>query len=115
MMMSVDQEAAKKATQYLVDSAAETGAAKADVERTKYMLKCAIHLVFAQETGSVADRTAKAEISPSATDAAEAHFKAVEDYEKLRAMREAANAKIEYWRTSSANQRGAERGYGSAA
>jgi len=33
----------------------------------------------------------------------------------LRALREAASARIEYWRSLNANQRAAERGFGSAA
>lgn len=107
---------ARRATQYLADSAAEIAAAKADMEQAHHMLKVTLATVASEsERGSVSAREHEALASEKYLAAVCNHRAAVHDYEKLRARRQAAMAAIEFWRSLNANQRAAERGFGSAA
>jgi hypothetical protein len=106
---------AEKATQFLVDSAAEIAAAKADLVRAENMLRVTKSLAM-KHSGekSVSAQEREAYASDQYQTAVLDLAKVAGDFEKLRALREAAKAKIEYWRSLNANQRTAERGYGSA-
>lgn len=110
------QHKAEKATQYLIDSAAEIAAAKSDLVKAENMLRVVKSLAMkhsdeksaaAQEREAYASQQYLAAVNELATVAG--------DFEKLRSLREAAKMQIEYWRSLNANQRSAERGYGSAA
>lgn len=110
------QEQARSAVEYLLDTAAEVAAAKADVVRAESMLKHTKALVMkSSEASAISAQERDAYASEEYVQAIDEVFKATHDYEILKARREAAQARIEYWRTLSANQRGAERGFGSAA
>ncbi|MFV1798214.1 hypothetical protein [Phaeobacter sp. Ay1a-4a] len=106
---------AAKATQYLIDSAAEIAAAKADLVRAENMLRVtkSISMKHSGEKSAAAQ-----EREAYASDQYLAAVNELADvagaFEKLRALREAAKMQIEYWRSLNANQRAAERGYGSA-
>ena len=52
--------------------------------------------------------------SPQYLDAIETLWASTKAHETLRAQREAAQATIEFWRSSEASRRGAERGFHSA-
>lgn len=112
----IDSTKAARAVQYLIDSAAEYGAARAEAERRNDMLRVIKALVMAQSNQkATAAQEREAYASQAYQDAIEAKFEAVKDAETLRAKRDAAIQTIEAWRSLNANQRAAERGYGSAA
>ena len=116
--MSIEsyQTKAAKATQYLIDSAAEIAAAKADLVRGENMLRVIKALSMKhsdQKSAAAQERDAYA--SEAYQDAVNELADVAGQYEKLRALREAAKMQIEFWRSFNANHRSAERGYGSAA
>ncbi len=107
-------ERASKAVQFLIDSAAEYGAARADAGKADDMLRIIKALTMAQsseKTAAAQEREAYA--SDRYREAVETKFEAVKAAETLRAQRDAAVQTIEAWRSMNANQRAAERGYGS--
>lgn len=111
-----EQSRAAKATEYLIESAAEIAAASADMVRAENMLR--VVKAMAMKTSgekSVAAQEVAAYASPQYLQAVNDLVAATQAYEELRAKRDAARARIEYWRSYNANQRSAERGYGSAA
>jgi len=109
------QHRAAKATEYLIDTAAEIAAAKADLVRAEAMLRVVKSLVMkASDERSAAAQERDAYASEEYRRAVDDLAEATKAYEKLRASREAAQAQIEFWRSYNANQRAAERGYSSA-
>lgn len=115
MTIQTDQERAAKAVEFLIDSAAEYGAAKADAVLAGNSLRRIKAMAMRDsDEKSAAMREAEAYASDAYQAALQAEREAVEDYETLRAQREAAIQLIEYWRAINANQRAAERGFGSA-
>ena len=112
----IDATKASKAVQYLIDSAAEYGAARADAQRADDMLRIVKALIMAQSNErSAAAQEREAYAHDRYLAAVDEKFEAVKASETLRARREAAIQTIEAWRSMNANQRSAERGYGSAA
>ncbi|SLN74931.1 hypothetical protein ROJ8625_04127 [Roseivivax jejudonensis] len=110
-----DQQRAADATQYLIDSAYKLGAAKGEMIRAEHMVGVARRqVVLHSDAKTIAEKEAEAYASPEYREAVSAYAEAATEYEKLRASRDAAQAQISYWQTVSANQRGAEKGYGSA-
>ena len=111
----MDQARAARATEFLIDSAADLGAAKADAVRASAMLRHVKSLAMkASGQNSISGQEREAYASPEYLAAIDAEFEAVKRAETLKAKREAAQATIEFWRSANANQRAAERGYGSA-
>ncbi len=107
-------ERASKAVQSLIDGAAEYGAAKADVVRTESMVKITKHLIMARSDAKTQGaKETEAYTHDAYAAKVEEHVQAVNDYETLRAKRDAWVQTIEAWRSMNANQRAAERGYGS--
>lgn len=114
-MTNAEQDRAFKATQYLIDSAAEIAAAKADLVRCENMLRVTKSLAMRHSNEkSAAAQEREAYASQQYQDAVGELAEIAGTYEKLRALREAAKVGIDYWRTLNANQRFAENGYGSA-
>jgi len=112
----IDAKRAAAAVEFLIDSAAEYGAARADVIRLEAMLRHIKALAMkASDEKSAAGQEREAYASEAYKTAIADLFIAAKAAETLRAQREAAQATIEYWRSANANQRAAERGYGSAA
>jgi hypothetical protein len=110
----MDATRASKAVQYLIDSAAEYGASRADQAQAENMLRVVKALAMkscGQNSISAQERDAYA--SPEYLRAIGNVFECVKAAETLRARREAAIQTIEAWRSMNANQRAAERGYGS--
>jgi beta-phosphoglucomutase-like phosphatase (HAD superfamily) len=96
----------EKALDWLRDNAETIGKAKAEAVRADHMLKhikaLAMKLhgemgVSAQEREALASEQYRTAIDTAATAAGE--------YERLKALREAAALKIEAWRTASSNYR----------
>lgn len=109
------QDKAQKATQYLIDSAADIAGAKSDLVRCENMLRVTKSLAMRHSNEkSAAAQEREAYASQQYQDAVAELADVAGVYEKLRALREAAKMQIEYWRSLNANQRAAERGYGSA-
>lgn len=96
----------EKALDWLRDSASEIGEAKARAVKAEHMIKHTKALamkqyaslpVSAQEREALASDQYLTSLEETATAAGE--------YEKLKALREAASLKIEAWRTASSNYR----------
>lgn len=115
-MTDPEKTRAAKATDYLVESAPELAEAKAELTKREHMLKVVKAMAMRQsgEKSSAAQET-EALASPAYINAINELVAAEQRYQELRALREAAIARIEYWRSINATQRAAERGYGSAA
>lgn len=112
----ITPEEARKAVDYLINSAAEYAAARADQQRADNMLRVVKSFAMkASSETSVAAQEREAYASEAYATALAELFEATKEAEKLRALREAAMAKIEFWRSWNATHRGAERGFGSAA
>ncbi len=104
----IDQEAAERASQFLVDSAFKYGAARARMFKADKMLNHVKSLAFIHsDAGTAAAREAEAYASQQYLDAIEELRAATEEAEKLKAAREAAEVRVDLWRTISARQRGA--------
>lgn len=114
--MDDDRARAARATEYLIESAAEIAAARADLTKAENMLRVVKSMAMrTSNQKSVAAQEVEAYASPQYLQAINDLTAATQSYEELRAKREAAKMRIEYWRSLNANQRTAERGYGSAA
>lgn len=95
------------ALDYLRDNAAEIGLARARLILAGHMVKHVEALVMLQsDEKSVEARKADAKCSAKWMDAVNEEAAAAGEFEKMKALREAASAKIEAWRSESANYRG---------
>lgn len=106
---------AYEATEWLIDNAEALAQAKHDLVEAEAMLRATKALAMKhsnQNAISAQERDAYA--SPSYKQAIDNLAQAAQIYEAIRARKDAEQAKIEFWRSYNANQRGAERGYGSA-
>ena len=96
----------QKALDWLRDSAADLGDAKARAVQAGHMLKHIEALQFKMSDASSNDnRQADARTSQEYVDAINEDATAAGELEKLRALREAAAMKIEAWRSEQANYR----------
>lgn len=114
--MDEERARASRATEYLIESAAEIASARAQLTKSENMLRVVKSMAMRMSNQkSVAAQETEAYASPQYLQAVNDLTAATQAYEELRAKREAAKMRIEYWRSLNANQRSAERGYGSAA
>lgn len=111
-----ETDRARRAVEYLIESAAEIAAAEADMVRAEKMLGHieALAMRASGETSAAAQQR-EARASKQYRQGVDDIAEATRVYRELRAKREAAQARVEFWRSLNANQRAAERGYGSAA
>ncbi len=102
----ISDEEVEKALDYLRDSAAEIGDLTYEAVRSEKMTK---HLVAIEmkkhDTLSAAAQLREAQASPAFETMAMLEAKAAGELAKAKALREAASAKIEAWRTSCSNFR----------
>ena len=113
--MAVDQDRAAGAVEFLINSAAEYGASKADAIRAETMLRVVKALVMkSTDEKAIAAQEREAYASEAYLQAVDDLFEATRACETLRAKRDAAQATIEFWRSRNANERAAERGFASA-
>lgn len=99
---------AERATQYLVDTAYPYGEARARVSKADAMLrhiKAIAMKASNEEAASKQERDAYA--SDAYRDAIQELFDATLEAEKMRAAREAASIRVDFWRSVNARQRGA--------
>jgi hemerythrin-like domain-containing protein len=96
----------EKALDFLRDSADDIGHAKAEEIRTKRMTKHIIAIEMQRHNGMpVSAQEREAFASDAFNVALLAEAKAAGEFERLKALREAAAMKIECWRSMSANYR----------
>ena len=96
-----------KALDFLRDSADGIGKAKARLIKAGHMVKhVEALLLLASEERSIEAKKASARVDQRWIDATDEEAEAAGEFEKLKALREAAEAKIEAWRSESANYRG---------
>ncbi len=99
---------AEKATQYLVDTAYLYGEARARAVKANAMLRHVKALAMkASGENSAAAQEREAYASDEYLAAINAEFEAVLEVEKLKAAREAAVVRVDFWRSVNARQRGA--------
>ena len=103
----VTEDDVDKALDFLRDSAGPIGSARGEMIRAGHMAKVtlALGMKACDEKMSAAKAEVEARASDSYFEAIDADANACAEYEKLRALREAAALKIEVWRSSSANFR----------
>jgi hypothetical protein len=94
-----------EALQYLLSTADEIGDKKGALERLEILRKRARKTVFLSETGTVAERDAKAEASVSAQEADDEYIEALIAYEKIKAKRDVEQIVIDVYRTNEASRR----------
>ena len=103
----VTEEAVEKALDFLRDNAQDIGESKARVVKAGHMVKhVEALLTLASEQKSVEARKCEAKTNQRWVDAVNEEAEAAGEFEKLKALREAASAKIDAWRTESATYRG---------
>lgn len=102
----VTESELEKALDFLRDSAAALGEAKANSVRAGHYLKHIEALQFVRSNASsVEKKRADARTSDEFVNAIEDEALAAGEYEKLRALREAAALKVQAWQSESANYR----------
>ena len=102
----VNDEEVEKALDWLRDSAQAIGDAKARLISAGHMIKHVEALEFKLSSEKSADaRRADARCSERYMEAITEDAVAAGEYEKMKALREAAALKIETWRTEQANYR----------
>ena len=105
-MRIVTDEDLSKALDWLRDEAQAIGDAKARVVKAGHMLKHVEALEFLKSDGKSAEaRKSEARASEAFLDAINEEAFAAGEYEKMKALREAAALKIEAWRSEQANYR----------
>jgi hypothetical protein len=95
------------ALDYLRDSADAIGKARGRLVKSGHMIKHTEALLLLQsEQKSIESRKAEARCSERWLKAIDEEEAATIEFEKLKALREAASAKVDAWRSESANYRG---------
>lgn len=102
----VQETELEKALDFLRDNAADIGEAKARVIKAGHMIKHIEALLFLESEQKTVDAK-KAEVRTSERwiAATDEEAEAAGEYEKMRALREAAALKIETWRSEQATIR----------
>lgn len=101
----ISDERAEKALRYLASTDESCAAAKANMERMEYKAKAVRQQVFLIEEGTVAERTAKAEIDLDHQNTLEEYFDAMKNYSAIANKRETERIVLDTWRTIQANRR----------
>jgi hypothetical protein len=106
----VTEEEVGDALRWLATNAAEIGEARAAMIRGDRLVQHTEALLMQMSEARSADaRKAEARSSQRWLDATEIEATAAGEFEKMRALREAAMARIEAWRTESASNRSSAR------
>lgn len=105
-MSFVTDDAASDALEWLLKNAKRIGEAKRDAVLAESMTKRILALEMARsDAKTVAERERDARASQAYLDAITAEAEAAGHYETVRALKDAATARIECWRSLSATQR----------
>jgi len=103
--MVITDQRLEAALTFIAESDLQIGHWRAEVLRSEFLVKSAIALAFKAQEGSIEERKQSALLTSEVKEANERHFKAVLEYEKLKAQRERQYIVIELYRTMSANLR----------
>lgn len=104
-MFAISEDRLQKAMTYLAETDEKSAILKADVARQEYIKKRQRAVGFLSSTGTVAEREAKAEISPEVEKAENDYTKALEKSEAMAAKRKTEALIVEVWRSCNANRR----------
>jgi tRNA A37 methylthiotransferase MiaB len=104
----MDESDADKASQYLVDTALPYGRARARVAKAEAMLRHIKALAMkASGENAVSAQEREAYASDTYRLAIDELFDATTEAEQMKAAREAAVVRVDFWRSVNARQRGA--------
>jgi hypothetical protein len=104
--MMITEKRLEKALCTLAETDSEYAERRGAMLRYEYMADCAESVAYAAITdGSVEDRKRAAKVSEPVQKAKEEYFKAVVEYERLKAFRQRENIVIELYRTMEASRR----------
>lgn len=103
--MAIADDDAERASEYLRDNAAKYGQLKGRMEYATDNLRRVKSLVMLDLEGGLGDRETKAYASDQYHAAMLERREAVEDFETERALRDAAEYRIEVWRSQNAARR----------
>lgn len=101
----ISQERMEKALRYLAETDEPYAVEKADVERTEILRKRVRSRAFIEESGTVAERQAKADIHADTLKADDEYIASMVAMEKLKAKRETEAKVIEVWRSLESSRR----------
>ena len=101
----IDEASLDKALGFLAATDERSAKLKSLVAETEYLAKLSEQKFFLTAEGSVDQRKATAKMNQECQDAWGKHFKAIVDYERVRAKRERAVLTVDLYRTMSANRR----------
>ena len=104
-MTAIDQNRMESALDYLATTDDAFADAKAQLARCEILAKRARHRIFITESGTVAERQAKADIHPEVGQADDDLVEAITVYERIKAKRERASVVIDVWRSLNASLR----------
>lgn len=94
------------ALRWLAENAADIGAARARMVKAGHMIKHVEALLFlASEEKTVDAKKASVRVSERWLKATDEEADAAGEFEKMKALREAANARVEAWRSETATLR----------
>lgn len=108
-MTFIPEEDAEKALHYLRDSAAKLAKARESSINAEAYVKRVKAIEFLKAEGPVETRKAIAESSVAVQEAIGEEARAAGEFELLRALRDAAMAKLDAWRTICASARAASK------
>jgi hypothetical protein len=102
----MDETTIGKVLDYLAATDEKSAELKMEVQRSKYLAELAESFAFKAITvGSVADKTAEVQLDKTVQAKWDAHFKALVDFEKVKARREHGVLLCDMWRTHAVNKR----------
>lgn len=105
MRQIVKEEDVHEAVEFLVRSAEDIGAATAAARLNEALVKVVLSEEMKKLDGSIAAREMEARTSKAYREALEDDAKAARALATAKALREAASARIEVWRSQNANFR----------
>lgn len=105
----ISDEEADAALHYLISTAAKVGKALEARLYAEHMLKHYAAIEFLKHSGSAAEREAQARASENYKAAANLAATAAGEHQKLLAARDAAQTRIDMWRTQQSSIRAAAR------
>lgn len=101
----ITDERMSEALEFLSSSDDEAAELRTDAERAEFKARAVRDAVFLHETGTVAERTAKAGNSDHYKDAMQDYYAKLELAERIRNRRNTAELIIRAWQTVSSNRR----------
>ena len=104
-MANISQEQVEKDLTLLSETDIPYAMDKVDVERKEYVYKKTKQLMFLESSGTVAERTAKAETHHKTQKAHDEYIDAVTRALELENSRKTAQLRIDVWRSVNANRR----------